>query len=580
MRRTKIVCTLGPAVDGEEMLRELMVRGMNVARFNFSHGTHEEHKRRVDLLKRIRVELGLPMPLLLDTKGPEIRTGRFAGGTADLAEGSTFTIVHEDALGDATHCSITYKELPHDVVPGTRILIADGLVELDVTGVRGLDVVCTVKNGGTLGDQKGVNLPGLAVKLPALTQKDLDDIAFGVANGFDFIAASFVRKAADILEIRRVLDRLGAPDIAIIAKIENREGLRNFDEILKVADGIMVARGDLGVEIPIEQVPVVQKTLIEKCYRFGKPVITATQMLDSMIRNPRPTRAEVSDVANAVIDGTSALMLSGETAAGKYPLESLSMMVGIADQAEASIDYWKRFREMKYEMVPSVTNAISHATCTTAMDLKAGAIVTVTHSGRTARMISRFRPACPILATAVFPRPYRQLSLSWGVVPFLVGMVDTTERMFDLGLQTAMDSGLVGTGDTVVLTGGSPVGMSGTTNILKVASVGSVLAAGRSAGQGRATGEVWVVSETEGKGFEGFHEGCVLVAADTSNAMMPYLRKAAAIVVESPDPACHAATVGLALEIPVVVGAENATRLLRTGSVVVVDADKGTVAKP
>ena len=579
MRRTKIVCTLGPAVDTEDMLRELVLRGMNVARFNFSHGTHEEHRVRVAMLKKVRVETGLPMPMLLDTKGPEIRTGLFKDGRVELVESSDFRIVHDDVLGDATQCSITYKTLHLDVKKGSRILIADGLVELDVVDVKGQDVHCRVRNGGALGDRKGVNLPDIEIRLPSLTEKDVDDIRFGVENGFDFIAASFVRKAADILDIRRVLDKFGAPDIAIIAKIESREGLRNFDEILKVADGIMVARGDLGVEIPIEQVPVVQKTLIEKCYRFGKPVITATQMLDSMIRNPRPTRAEVSDVANAVIDGTSALMLSGETAAGKYPLESVSMMVGITDEAEGSIDYWKRFRDMSYEMVPSVTNAISHATCTTAMDLKAGAIVTVTHSGRTARMISRFRPACPIIATTVFPRPYRQLSLSWGVLPFLVDMVDTTDRMFDIALAKAQESGLVGIGDTVVITGGSPVGMSGTTNILKVASVGSVLVSGRSAGRGTATGEVWVVSTKEAPAFEGFHEGCVLVAVDTSNAMMPYLRKASALVVESTDPACHAATVGLALDIPVVVGAENATHILRTGLVVVVDADRGTVGK-
>jgi pyruvate kinase len=472
MRRTKIVCTLGPAVDDEALLRELVLRGMNVARFNFSHGTHEEHRRRVEILKKVRVELGLPMPLLLDTKGPAIRTGLFQGGTADLVEGSEFRIVHDDVLGDATRCAISYKDLYLDVSPGSRILIADGLVELDVVGTKDQDVVCRVRNGGTIGDQKSVNLPDIGIRLPSLTEKDIDDIRFGVDNGFDFIAASFVRKASDILEIRGILDRFGAPDIAIIAKIENREGLRNFDEILEVADGIMVARGDLGVEIPIEQVPIVQKTLIEKCYRFGKPVITATQMLDSMIRNPRPTRAEVSDVANAVLDGTSALMLSGETAAGKYPLESLSMMVGIADQAEASIDYWKRFTSMSYEILPSVTNAISHATCTTAIDLKARAILTVTHSGRTARMISRFRPACPIIATTVFSRSYRQLSLSWGVLPFLVELVDTTEKMFDLALVKAQESGLVDIGDTVVITGGSPAGMSGTTNILKVATVG------------------------------------------------------------------------------------------------------------
>ena len=417
MRRTKIVCTLGPAVDGEEMLRELMVRGMNVARFNFSHGTHEEHKRRVDLLKRIRVELGLPMPLLLDTKGPEIRTGRFAGGTADLAEGSTFTIVHEDALGDATHCSITYKELPHDVVPGTRILIADGLVELDVTGVRGLDVVCTVKNGGTLGDQKGVNLPGLAVKLPALTQKDLDDIAFGVANGFDFIAASFVRKAADILEIRRVLDRLGAPDIAIIAKIENREGLRNFDEILKVADGIMVARGDLGIECPYEELPGIQRRIVQTCQRLGRPVIVATHMLESMITSPAPTRAEVTDVANAVHEQADAIMPSGETSVGQHPLACLAIMDRIARRTEREPGAGMAAAAM----ADSDRAVLVRSACRMAEDLKAQALVVFTRTGRMARNAAWFRPRdIPIYAFTDNPVLLPQLVLHWGTLPLLM----------------------------------------------------------------------------------------------------------------------------------------------------------------
>lgn len=576
MRKTKIICTLGPAVDNEDILRKLMLRGMDVARINFSHGTLEEHQVRVDRFKRIKDELRLPVPLLLDTKGPEIRTGKFASGEVTLKEGDSFVLVNEDIVGDETKSTITYKELYRDVKKGGRILINDGLVELEVTAVKGRDIWCTVLNGGVIGNNKGINVPNAEIHLPSITQKDIDDIIFGIGNEFDFIAASFVRKAADVIEIKKVLEKHGGQGIKVIAKIENREGIQNFDEIMKVADGIMVARGDLGVEIPVEEVPVVQKQLIETCYRNGKPVITATQMLDSMIRNPRPTRAEASDVANAIYDGTSVIMLSGETAAGKYPVETLEMMCKIAEKAESARDYWKRFSTMQYDTLASVTNAISHATCTTALDLQASAIITVTQSGHTARMISRFRPACPIIATTTDPRVHRQLMLSWGVIPFLVKEAFSTDEMFEVGVEKALESGLVKNGELVVITAGVPVGISGTTNILKVHIVGKVLVQGTGVGSGSVTGEL-CVARTAKEADENFDDCSILVVPYTNNDFLPVMKRASAVIVEEGGIGSHAAIVGLALEIPVIVGAANATQILKTGSVVTIDADRGLV---
>lgn len=578
MRRTKIICTLGPASDSEEILKKMMLGGMNVARMNFSHGTHEQHKKRADVFKKIRDELELPIPLLLDTKGPEIRTGDFKDGQVTLKESNEFVLVNKDIIGDETKCTITYKELYRDVSKGSRILINDGLVELEVVEIKGKDIYCVVKNGGVIGDHKGINVPGADIRLPALTLQDIEDIKFGIENDFDIIAASFVRKASDVVEIRKVLEKNGGSDILVISKIENREGIKNFDEILKVSDGIMVARGDLGVEIPVEEVPVAQKNIIEKCYKNGKPVITATQMLDSMIRNPRPTRAEASDVANAIYDGTSGVMLSGETAAGKYPLETIAVMSRIAETAERSMDYWKRFTSQQTELNTSVTNAISHATCTTALDLKAAAIITVTQSGHTARMISRFRPACPIIATTVNPKVQRQLSLSWGVLPYLVGVANTTDEMFDTGIEKALESGLVKSGELAVITAGVPAGISGTTNTLKVHIVGKVLVQGTGIGDSPYTGEL-TVAQTVKEALENFTDGNILVTPFTNNEMLPVIKRAAAIVVEEGGQACHAATVGLALDIPVIVGAENATKILKTGSVVTIDAERGLVLR-
>ncbi len=577
MRRTKIICTLGPATDNADILRKMMLGGMNVARMNFSHGSHEEHRKRADLFKKIRTELKLPIPLLLDTKGPEIRTGSFSDGQIMLKENDDFILVNKDIIGDESKCTITYKELYKDVSRGSRILIDDGLVELEVVEIKNKDIYCVVLNGGAVGNHKGINVPGAKIKLPALTSQDIDDIKFGIENDFDIIAASFVRKASDVIEIRKVLEKNGGSDILVISKIENREGITNFDEILKISDGIMVARGDLGVEIPVEEVPIVQKNIIQKCFKNGKPVITATQMLDSMIRNPRPTRAEASDVANAIYDGTSGVMLSGETAAGKHPLESIAMMDKIAEKAESAMNYWKRFTTEISELT-SVTNAISHATCTTAFDLKASAIITVTQSGHTARMIARFRPACPIIATTVNPKVQRQLNLSWGVLPYLVGVAATTDEMFDMGIEKALESGLVKNGDLAVITAGVPAGISGTTNTLKVHIVGKVLVQGTGIGEASATGEL-CVAQTPEEALEKFNDGNILVVPFTNNDMLPVVKRAAAIVVEEGGLSSHSAIVGLVLDIPVIVGAENATRILKSGSVVTVDAERGLVLR-
>lgn len=535
MRKTKIICTLGPAVDREEVLRNLMIKGMDVARINFSHGTHEQQKVRIDNFKRVRESLGLPIPLLLDTKGPEIRLGLFKENEVVLNQGDRFTLVNDDIEGDATRASVTYKGLYRDVNKGSRILINDGLVEMQVIEIKGPDICCEVLNGGSIGNNKGINVPGAEIHLPSITQRDIDDILFGIENEFDFIAASFVRKASDVVEIKKLLEKNNAHAIKVIAKIENRQGVENSDEILKVADGIMVARGDLGVEIPVEEVPIVQKMLIRKCYKNGKPVITATQMLDSMIRNPRPTRAEASDIANAIHDGTSVIMLSGETAAGKYPIESLEIMSKIAEKAEGSMNYWDMFSNMQIGITASVTNAISHATCTTAMDLKASVIITVTHAGHTARMISRFRPACPIIATTVDPRVQRQLSLSWGVVPYLVREATSTDEMFDMGVEKALESGLVENGDLVVITAGVPIGMSGTTNILKVHIVGKVLVKGNGIGKGSVTGELCVARSSK-EALELFQNGNILVVPYTTNEMLPIIKSASALIVEESGP--------------------------------------------
>lgn len=475
LRKTKIICTLGPAVDNEDMIRALIRTGMNAARFNFSHGSHEEHLNRLNLLKSVRDSMGRPVASILDTKGPEIRIRSFETKSISLEAGDLFTLTTREVQGNVNLVSVTYPELHKEVSAGQEILIDDGLVALKVEKIDGQDIRCTVENGGTLSANKSINIPGVHIHLPALTEKDVSDIQFGVENDFDFIAASFVRRAADVQAVREVLDRFGGQEIRIIAKIENQEGVDNIDEILEAADGIMVARGDLGVEIPAAKVPVLQKQIIRKGLQAGKPVITATQMLDSMMRNPRPTRAEVSDVANAVFDGTSCVMLSGETAGGKYPLEALTAMVSIVEEAEQSIHYWRQFEKRRVIPASNINDAITHTCCLTAKDLEAKAILAATNSGRTARMICRFRPACPVAALTMHEKVRRQLAICWGVIPFLTGEVTSTDRIFSLSAEVALKERLVQNGDTVVITAGVPLGKSGSTNLIKAAIVNEEL---------------------------------------------------------------------------------------------------------
>lgn len=473
MRKTKIICTLGPAVDNEESLRALMLAGMNCARFNFSHGTHESQMATLNRVKRVRDTLGLPVATMLDTKGPEIRIKTFENGPITLNKGDKFILNTQDVPGDQHQVSVTYNNLHNELNEGCRVLVDDGLVELSVEKIEGTEIHCVVDNGGALSNNKSINIPDVNIQLPSLTEKDREDLKFAVEQDFDFVAASFVRKASDVEDVRACLESYGGHDIRIISKIENREGVENLDEIINASDGIMVARGDLGVEIPAHEVPILQKRMIKATIRQGKPVITATQMLDSMIRNPRPTRAEVSDVANAVFDGSSCVMLSGETASGKYPVEALKTMADIAEAAESAIDYWGRFREQNLiSGTSNISNAITHSCCLTAMDLEAAAILAATKSGYTAKVISRFRPACPIIAVCQSERTRRQLAISWGVQPYLTGEVDSTDRLFSMAVEVARKEGAVKVGDTVVITAGVPIGHSGTTNLIKAQVVG------------------------------------------------------------------------------------------------------------
>lgn len=580
MRKTKIVCTMGPSTADDNVLRQLMLSGMNVARQNFSHGDHESHKKVFEQVKRIREELGLPVASLLDTKGPEVRVKQFAGGKAELKTGADFILTTREVEGNEEMVSITYKNLAGDIDVGTRILADDGLIEFKVADIAetegGCDIVCKVVHGGILSNNKSCNFPGVKLSMPYLSERDKSDILFGIETGFDFIAASFVGTDDDIMEIRKLLEDNGGSDIKIIAKIENQEGVDNIDDILRVSDGIMVARGDMGVEIPFEEIPRIQKVLIEKGYRAGKQVITATQMLDSMIKNPRPTRAETTDVANAIYDGTSAIMLSGETAAGLYPVEAVRTMAKIAETTENNINYAKRFRDRHEVMSENVTNAISHAAVTTALDLKAKAILTVTKTGSTAKFLSKFRPNRPILSCTTSERTWRQLNLSWGVVPLMAEEKQSTDELFAHAVDCAQKKGLLETGDLVVITAGVPLGVSGTTNLMKVHVVGDVLVKGTGVTEKTVIAPICVAKSPEDARTH-FVSGDILVIEETCNEIMQLLRSASGIIVEKDGMDSHAAVVGLTLDIPVIVGAQNATKILKSGTTVIVDAKKGVV---
>lgn len=576
-RKTKIVCTLGPATEDDAVLRELILSGMNVARLNFSHGTQEGHLNNIQRVRRMSEELNIPIAVMLDTKGPEIRLGTFEQGRVELKKGQTFTLCTHDVVGTSECASITYANLPQDVSEGSSILIDDGLISMTVRAVTATGIVCTVNNDGVVSDRKGINVPDVDLSMPYLSDKDRDDIVFGIRNGVDFIAASFVRSADDIVEIRRIFSEEGVRGVNIISKIESMQGVQNIDGILRVSDGIMVARGDLGVEIPLERVPVIQKMLIHKAYSSGKQVITATQMLDSMMKNPRPTRAEATDVANAIYDGTSAIMLSGETAAGLYPVEAVQTMARIAMTAESDINYRKRFKERQMESTPDVTNAISHATCTSAQDLGAAAIITVTKTGRTARMISKFRPDCPIICCTTEPTVCRQLCLSWGVIPLIIEEASDTDELFERAVQAGEDAGLLHDGELVVMTAGVPLGISGTTNLMKVHVVGHILVTGRGMTNQSCCGSLCVCRNSE-EAMRTFRDGDILVISQTTNTLLPIIRKAGGLILESGDPNGHGAVAGMSLNLPVIIGAENATQILKSGAVVTLDAEHGMVS--
>ena len=580
MRKTKIICTLGPSTDKEGVLRELVASGMNVARFNFSHGSYEEHKGRLDMLKAVRAELNKPVAALLDTKGPEIRLKEFKNGVEMLEAGQTFTLTTREVEGTKEICSITYKDLPQDVHEGGTIMLDDGLIKLAIKSVTDTDIVCEVLNSGKIKTKKGVNVPGVHLSMPYLSQRDRDDIIFGVQQGFDFIAASFVRTAQDVYDIRNLLNEYDS-NIRIIAKIENREGVNNIDSILSAADAVMVARGDLGVEIDFTELPGIQKSVIDRSFSFGKPIVTATQMLDSMMVNPRPTRAEISDVANAIYDGTSAIMLSGETAAGAYPVEALKTMSAIAERTEQE-GFHLRGRTMDSNPGKiSVSDATAHAACLTARDVNAAAIVTVSESGTTARLLSKYRPQQPIIACVMREQVQRQLSLSWGITPLMMSLAHSTDELIEMSTALAKENGYLHNGELAVVTAGVPVGVSGTTNMIKIHMVGNCLATGVGVGPENndvASGKACVcrtMDEVRAK----FKPGMVLVVPSTSNEMLSFVRDAAALVVEEPGLNSHAAIAGKALLKPTVVGAAGATSHIRDGLMVAVDCAHGSVQR-
>ncbi|MCY0870375.1 MAG: pyruvate kinase [Firmicutes bacterium] len=575
MRNTKIVCTMGPACTDPDTLRRIIRAGMNVARLNFSHGTHDDHR---EVIARVREAARLEhtvIGIMLDIKGPKIRTGLIADGEVELRDGDHITLTTQDVVGTRERISISYDGLPQDVRVGSVIRIDDGLIGLRVVKTGITEIECVITNGGLLKNRKGINAPGVVLRLPGVTDKDIEDIHFGIDQGVDMIAASFVRKASDVHEIRRLLESRGVR-ADIISKIEAQEALDALDEIVAASDGIMVARGDLGVEIPTEEVPIVQKRLIEKCNRAGKPVITATQMLDSMQRNPRPTRAEATDVANAIFDGTDAIMLSGETAAGKFPVESVETMAQIAVRAERAL----LTREVRGRHLDQVevtqTDAISRAVRDIASELSAAAVITSTESGFTARMVSKHRPECPIIAVTPHETTARRLTLLCGVQPVLVRKIGATDEMLSVAVEGALSTGMVRSGDLVVITAGVPVGFAGTTNLLKIQTIGDVIGRGAGIGRRGAVGRAVVVRDAK-DAIARVQDGDVLVAQATDRDMMEAVERAAAIVTEEGGLTSHAAVVGLSLGIPVVVGVETAMDAIVDGETLTVDGEAGLV---
>lgn len=583
MRKTKIVCTIGPASETVEKLEQLIEAGMNVARLNFSHGSHEEHAARIKNIRQASKNTGKTVAILLDTKGPEIRTHNMKDGKIELVSGSKVIVAMDEVLGTEEKFSITYGELFNDVEVGSHILLDDGLISLEVEKIDRInkEIHTKVLNTGILKDKKGVNVPGVSVNLPGITEKDTSDILFGIEQDIDFIAASFVRRASDVFEIKKLLDEHNASHIHIIPKIENQEGVDNIDEILAVSEGLMVARGDLGVEIPAEEVPLVQKSLIKKCNFLGKPVITATQMLDSMQRNPRPTRAEASDVANAIFDGTDAIMLSGETAAGLYPVEAVQTMHKIAMRTESALNYKEIMKNKSREMGMNVTEAIGQSVAFTALNLKAAAIIAPTESGHTARMISKYRPVAPIVAVTATERVKRQLSLAWGVFPQNSKKVKTTDEMLDVAVEESVNSGIVKSGDLVVITAGVPVGEAGTTNLMKIHVVGDAIIRAQGIGKKSTFGKV-VTATSASEAIEKFSKledghNYILVTTATDKDMMPVIERCSGMITVEGGLTCHAAVVGVTLSLATIVGAKDAMTTLKDGEFITIDASQGVV---
>ncbi|MEG0133226.1 MAG: pyruvate kinase [Clostridium sp.] len=577
MKKTKIICTMGPTTNDKEIVKKLIENGMNAGRLNFSHGSHEEHKVRIDMIKEVREELQKPIAIVLDTKGPEIRTGNFENGTVELKEGTTFTVhCGEDIIGNENKCSITYKGLYMDVKPGDKLLINDGLVALNVKSIDGKNIKTIVENTGVIGNHKGMNVPGVALKLPALTEKDIADLKFGIECEVDIVAASFIRKGTDVLDIRKLLDKNGGDYIQIFSKIENRQGVDNIDEIIRYSDGIMVARGDLGVEIPTEEVPVVQKMIIEKCNIAGKPVITATQMLDSMIRNPRPTRAEASDVANAIFDGTDAIMLSGETANGKYPVEVVKTMAQIAIKAEQYINYEENFGKRKKVHVPNVPNAISVATCNTAMELNASAIITATQSGQTARQISKYRPECTIIACTPYEKVARSLALNWGVLAILTPKFKDTDELIEKTSEIALASNYVEKGDLVVIVAGIPMNYVGSTNMMKVHIIGDILLQGKGSNNGTAYGTALHANSPKDI-INNMDENQVIIVDKLGREYVNVLEDVSGIIVESDEMSSSVVLECNSRNIPIIYNATGATEIIKSGCFITMDSKVGMV---
>jgi len=576
LRKTKIVCTIGPASDSEEMLKQMMLSGMNVARLNFSHGRHEDHKEKIDRIKRLRKELDMPVAILLDTKGPEIRTGKLENGYVELTAGNEIVLTTRDVIGTEALVSVSYKSLPANLKKGDTIMLDDGLIELRVKDVSAADITCDIITGEKLKERKSLNVPGIAIDMPYISETDKKDIVFGVENDVDFIALSFVRTAQDVKDVRWLLQSHGNYNMRLIAKIENTEGVKNISDIIKVSDGIMVARGDMGVEIPFEELPHIQKDIIKQCYSAGKVVITATQMLESMISHARPTRAEITDVANAIYDRTSAIMLSGETASGAYPLKSLETMSKIAEKSESNIDY--NFSERRADVEKfglNITNAISDATCKAAQALKAKAIVAVTLSGQSARMISKFRPQIPIIAFTPKEKTYYQLALSWGITPLLNEYEENTHTLFDEVVHKVAEYNFVNDGDVIVVTGSSQ-SSSGTTNMLQAHIVGDILLRGTGNGTKSVVGRVCVIREDDND-LSGFTEGDILAVSRTTNDILQLMRQCSGVITEESESDSGIVPAGYALGIPVIADASGATSVLKSGAKVRIDAVSGYV---